>query len=1123
MSVLFGIARTSPDAHGASSSSLELGARLVDHEGTALEVRRKGSSRKLVVTDEDFGQDKIDQLLSGLSRDLYGRLYCLDHEELRNGSEDLLDANGEIGRLLFGATSGMTSVSATLRRLEKRASDLFSPKKQARTPVVNAALRAYTRLMNEAREQRVRAGAVDDLRQALATASRAAQEVAGELRDARTELVRLQRLQITQPLVKKRDELLARLAEVAGPAPPGSWASEVESAQARWRELDAEWRGLRAQKDQLDDTIETIHVDHDVLERAGAMDELVTGLDQFRSASRDAVKRRGELVGKKKNLGAILERLGLTHDDSRRVDEATLATVEDLAKMRTAIDTDRKHATNELSDAEAASRQARQQLDDLAPAVDVGDLRIAIKRSEEWVRVERELVQRGVELARLESEARELADALGVREPSSARLLDVPDSEAIGAERERVAALGQRRSSLDERASALEERHAQSMDAIAAISGLAGIPDPSYLEETRARRQDIWQQIRALVDEPVPPERDQLLPALERYENAVREADRAADDRYAYAGELARLHELQAQASQHKDDLKRIEDERQQVERTDAAATAAWKLKWSAVGTPPPDPETWRERHRKLVELVDSVRSETDQIAHDDAEVARRRDELGATLAAIGVSTSSGQLEPRLQRAGEMLKEAEELEQARGDMRSALRKSREDVERRKSEVAKIDEKLAEWKPLWEDALARLGLPATTTPAGALAAVHEHRSLVAARSEVAELQDRIEGIEEDYTSFTTRAAAAASGLLDDRSRSPADVVEELRQRLEDARRSQARLDELDSQRQKLDESLVAVEGDRRTVLSELEDLRSSAGLADDVVLEVAVGIARQVEELKGTLAEIERRLGDAGSGLALAEIVAEAQAESRTLDELSSAHLAVKDRVELLEQRQNEASRRVGEAEHAISSLGDSQAAADIEQQAQAALAAAAEGAAEYAPTLIAAEMLRRVMSDYGERHRGPIIERATEIFSILTGGAFTGLVPDVEGDRNVLLARRGAEELLATDELSDGTRDQLYLALRLAGIEHQLDHRSAPVVLDDILVHFDDERARAALGVLGALGGRTQVLLFTHHEEVVAQARATLPPEQLGVVQLPARSHEHERPVRPDEQIADAL
>ena len=79
------------------------------------------------------------------------------------------------------------------------------------------------------------------------------------------------------------------------------------------------------------------------------------------------------------------------------------------------------------------------------------------------------------------------------------------------------------------------------------------------------------------------------------------------------------------------------------------------------------------------------------------------------------------------------------------------------------------------------------------------------------------------------------------------------------------------------------------------------------------------------------------------------------------------------------------------------------------------------------------------------------------------------------------------------DGMSEGTRDQLYLALRLAGLEmHLAEHEPMPMILDDLLVHFDDTRARHALAALGRLAGKSQVLLFTHHAHLVELARQEL-------------------------------
>ena len=91
--------------------------------------------------------------------------------------------------------------------------------------------------------------------------------------------------------------------------------------------------------------------------------------------------------------------------------------------------------------------------------------------------------------------------------------------------------------------------------------------------------------------------------------------------------------------------------------------------------------------------------------------------------------------------------------------------------------------------------------------------------------------------------------------------------------------------------------------------------------------------------------------------------------------------------------------------------------------------------------------------------------------------------------------------------MSEGTVDQLYLALRLSAIErHVAQGEPPPALLDDILIHFDDERAQAALQVLEQVSRQTQVLyFFTHHQHLVRLAQQVLG-SSLAVVQTSVKT-----------------
>ncbi|MGB4250391.1 MAG: hypothetical protein WBK16_06735, partial [Limnochordia bacterium] len=84
-----------------------------------------------------------------------------------------------------------------------------------------------------------------------------------------------------------------------------------------------------------------------------------------------------------------------------------------------------------------------------------------------------------------------------------------------------------------------------------------------------------------------------------------------------------------------------------------------------------------------------------------------------------------------------------------------------------------------------------------------------------------------------------------------------------------------------------------------------------------------------------------------------------------------------------------------------------------------------------------------------------------------------------------------------------------------ASIERYLEAKEPlPLILDDVLINFDDRRAAAALRTLAELGRKTQVIMFTHHLRLVELAQQELAPEDLALYLLGGDAAEVE-PVEP--------
>lgn len=129
----------------------------------------------------------------------------------------------------------------------------------------------------------------------------------------------------------------------------------------------------------------------------------------------------------------------------------------------------------------------------------------------------------------------------------------------------------------------------------------------------------------------------------------------------------------------------------------------------------------------------------------------------------------------------------------------------------------------------------------------------------------------------------------------------------------------------------------------------------------------------------------------------------------------------------------------------------------------------------YEALTIALDTLSQARSSLQRRFAPRITQRAQEILSALTENRYHSLTM---GEDFSLQAGAGQEDVLH-DAIwrSDGTVDQLYLSLRLAVAEELTPE--APLVLDDALVRFDDDRMAQALKILKEMAKNKQVICFT--------------------------------------------
>ena len=136
---------------------------------------------------------------------------------------------------------------------------------------------------------------------------------------------------------------------------------------------------------------------------------------------------------------------------------------------------------------------------------------------------------------------------------------------------------------------------------------------------------------------------------------------------------------------------------------------------------------------------------------------------------------------------------------------------------------------------------------------------------------------------------------------------------------------------------------------------------------------------------------------------------------------------------------------------------------------------------EYDAIALAMTALEQANTTLQNRFSPALGARAAEIFAALTAGKYDKVL--LSSDLSLSAEAAGDPMSRSIQQLSQGAADQLYLAVRLAICDMVLPaEKHVPLILDDALVTFDDDRLRAALDYLLSESKNRQILLFTCHD-----------------------------------------
>ena len=138
-------------------------------------------------------------------------------------------------------------------------------------------------------------------------------------------------------------------------------------------------------------------------------------------------------------------------------------------------------------------------------------------------------------------------------------------------------------------------------------------------------------------------------------------------------------------------------------------------------------------------------------------------------------------------------------------------------------------------------------------------------------------------------------------------------------------------------------------------------------------------------------------------------------------------------------------------------------------------------AQEWAAHRGALVLLDMAKQKYEKTRQPGVIRSAENLFSQITGGSYPRIIKPF--DQSELLIENDRHQRKGILEMSRGTREQLYLAMRFGLIdEYETRSEPLPAVMDDIFVNFDDERDERIINILDQFSKQRQVIVLTCHQ-----------------------------------------
>ena len=1103
---LFGIPARTNDNYLHVNRQLRIGGKIKASDGREIEfVRRKGTKGTLL--EPETGATLDDSVLlpflqGGVDENLFTRLYGIDHARLISGGEELLKQSGDLGQALFSAAVGTANFRQILSDLQGGAEEFFKPR--GSTQRISRALSSFREAKKQMKESTLPVAEWKRLQKELADTVSSIQRVEAEIDGISKEKSRLDRINRVKTALTERNGVLGKIEEM-GEVLLLSEDFEEKCKTAKNNLQSGNELSARAKKKLENKKTESasLNVRNELLDH----EDIILTIYKELGAVETAIKDRPQQDGKRRLLRNEAEQLlksvppDLSIDDADQLRPLTnnKKWISGLAQQYSLLNQKEEKAEDTLEDIEDEQATIDEELNkQVHLTVDLSELKATVAAA----RKVGDLEQRLADLQKRASDEQAVcADdfaRLGRFTGSSDKLLttSMPMSETLDIFERQFDELSERIKRYSQRQEDLVKEQEKAKQDLQSLLLTSDVPTISELEDSRDKRDIGWNLIKKKYVEEIDVEKEinefvsgSNLPAF--YEQKIEAADIISDRLRLSADQVVKRADLEANITSLETYYNHNVQKAEEVKKENDAYLQEWHSIWEPLGVAAGTPREMKQWILEVGKFLSTSR--TANVALGDAKKLTEdckglKESVSVQILKFDSSivTQDKSLEAlimlceqRVEREESVVKRRHQLEHIQSETEIRKKRANEDL-------ASIKKARIGWTEEWGQAIKGLGLESDTHPEQANEVFDQLLKFFDKLDKSEELRKRIYGIDQVVEKFEKKVFSFSDSIgFDKDNREAVVIAAQLNRNLNSAREARASLIKIEAQEQEINEEKEDAAITIETALKQLESLRNQASVEADDELVSAGENSRNLRKLKQQVVTLEQELIRSGDGLTIQEL--DNEVSSADVDSIESELERVSTKLKELQENRDTLRDQRQTFQNEIEAKDGSGIAAKASENAEQQLATIASDVEQYLRLQIAALILGQRIEDYRKKNQAPVLARASNLFAKLTLGAYGSLRDELDKHgKPILLGVRANDGEVSVEGMSDGTRDQLFLSLRLATLEQHLQTgESMPLVVDDILIGFDDNRTRVCLEVLAELALSTQVLLFTHHKRVL--------------------------------------